>query len=387
MPFKKAIAVIICLCGFFSSFAQVGIFTNNADVGTPAFKGSAVYDAKTQEYTITGGGTNLWNAKDQFHYVYRKMSGDFIVQVRSKGFAGAGLSAHRKTGWMVRKSLTTGSACVVAALHAGDSLTSLQYRKIDNDTMSEKKSTQRSPNAIPNFIQLERTGTTYTMRTAHAGQPTINDTVKNIDLGTELYVGLFVCAHDSTVTETATLDNVRMGAPGTCQYCDFASTLEELDVETGTRLVYWSSPVRWEAPNMKLDNINMILDKGSDGKLYNFSLVTKTATLINTGTTANNNDHVLSWDQKTNAISANGAFSSVVYTVPADGGAPKLITTAGISYLHGWSPDDQNLIYVGMRNGDYDIYRIPAAGGQEVRLTTAAGLDDGCEYSPDGKYI
>ncbi len=39
------------------------------------------------------------------------------------------------------------------------------------------------------------------------------------------------------------------------------------------------------------------------------------------------------------------------------------------------------------RDGDFDIYTIPAAGGDETRLTTAKGLDDGPEYSPDGKYI
>jgi len=30
---------------------------------------------------------------------------------------------------------------------------------------------------------------------------------------------------------------------------------------------------------------------------------------------------------------------------------------------------------------------IPAAGGEEKQLTAAKGLDDGPEYSPDGKYI
>ncbi|MGA7399341.1 MAG: hypothetical protein WBW38_04925, partial [Candidatus Sulfotelmatobacter sp.] len=41
----------------------------------------------------------------------------------------------------------------------------------------------------------------------------------------------------------------------------------------------------------------------------------------------------------------------------------------------------------GQRNGDFDIYTIPFSGGDETRLTTAKGLDDGPEYSPDGKYI
>jgi len=39
------------------------------------------------------------------------------------------------------------------------------------------------------------------------------------------------------------------------------------------------------------------------------------------------------------------------------------------------------------RNGRLDIYAIPAAGGEEKQLTTAKGLDDGPEYSPDGEYI
>jgi Tol biopolymer transport system component len=59
----------------------------------------------------------------------------------------------------------------------------------------------------------------------------------------------------------------------------------------------------------------------------------------------------------------------------------------GHSYLHGWSPDGKSLIYTGERNGEFDIYRIGADGGDETRLTTAAGLDDGSEYSPDGRYI
>jgi Tol biopolymer transport system component len=41
----------------------------------------------------------------------------------------------------------------------------------------------------------------------------------------------------------------------------------------------------------------------------------------------------------------------------------------------------------GRRNGEFDIYTIPAQGGEEKRLTTSRGLDDGPEYSPDGDYI
>lgn len=35
------------------------------------------------------------------------------------------------------------------------------------------------------------------------------------------------------------------------------------------------------------------------------------------------------------------------------------------SYWHGWSPDDQTLVYCAERDGNFDIYSIPAAGGVE----------------------
>jgi Tol biopolymer transport system component len=79
--------------------------------------------------------------------------------------------------------------------------------------------------------------------------------------------------------------------------------------------------------------------------------------------------------------------ASIGYIVPRTGGNPIRINKEGPSYMHGWSPDGKYLVFTGQRNGEFDIYRVPAAGGAEVRLTTAPGLDDGPEYTPDGQYI
>ncbi len=57
------------------------------------------------------------------------------------------------------------------------------------------------------------------------------------------------------------------------------------------------------------------------------------------------------------------------------------------SYWHGWSPDGNTLAFCGQRDGEFGIFTIPVSGGEETRLTTAAGLDDGPDYSPDGKYL
>ena len=45
------------------------------------------------------------------------------------------------------------------------------------------------------------------------------------------------------------------------------------------------------------------------------------------------------------------------------------------------------LVYTGRRNNELDIYKVSADGGDEIRLTTAAGVDDGSEYTPDGEWI
>ena len=78
---------------------------------------------------------------------------------------------------------------------------------------------------------------------------------------------------------------------------------------------------------------------------------------------------------------------SRIYTLPISGGNPQLVTPMAPSYLHGWSPDGKQLAYCAERKGNYDVYVIPADGGEEQRLTTAEGLDDGPEYAPDGKHI
>lgn len=102
-----------------------------------------------------------------------------------------------------------------------------------------------------------------------------------------------------------------------------------------------------------------------------------------------NNDHGLSPDGTQLVISDQSQRDnkSLIYILPSAGGTPNLVTQLGPSYWHGWSPDGKTLAYCAERNGEYDIYTIPVEGGEEKRLTTAPGLDDGPDYSPDGQYI
>jgi Tol biopolymer transport system component len=101
-----------------------------------------------------------------------------------------------------------------------------------------------------------------------------------------------------------------------------------------------------------------------------------------------NNDHDFSRDGKLLAFSASSTASrqSQVYLAQADGTGAKLMTPLAPSYFHGWSPDAKWLAFVGQRDGKFTLFRVPAAGGPEERLTSK-GYDDGPEYSPGGKWI
>lgn len=169
---------------------------------------------------------------------------------------------------------------------------------------------------------------------------------------------------------------------------DTYSILETLDVFTGKRTVLKEFDFVIEAPNWTRDGRFLIYN--SRGRIFRFELATGINYEIPTGFAIDcNNDHVLSPNNSLLAVSHHTYedAASRIYILPFDGGEPRLITEKAPSYLHGWSPDGSTLAYCAERNGQYDIYTISVAGGEETQLTNLPGLDDGPEYSPDGRYI
>jgi Tol biopolymer transport system component len=381
-------AMVVMLMGLpIRPQAPLGVFDGSADIGSVKNRGSAQYDSEKQEYALSGSGANMWFDHDEFHWVWRRMKGDFILTARAR-FAGKGVEPHRKLGWIIRSTADPDSPHVAAEVH-GDGLTSLQFRRTRGGPTEEVRLSVSGADVV----QLERRGQTYKMSAARFGEPFETAGVSDVALGDEVNAGLFVCSHNAEVVEKAVFSNVRITIPAKDDFVPYreyiGSDLEIMEVETGHRKIVFSSPDSLQAPNWTQDGASLIYN--SKGRLYRFHLATRTPSPIDTDfATSNNNDHVLSFDGKMIGISCGAREDqnrSNVYTVPIQGGKPKRITSIGPSYLHGWSPDDRFLVYTGQREGEFDIYKIPSAGGQEQRLTTAKGLDDGPEYTPDGKYI
>jgi len=381
--------ILLIICSYnINAQKAIGIFDNHGDVGTNVKPGSATYIPETQQYVISGAGYNIWADHDEFQFVWKKMTGDFIVQTRAE-FLGTWVNYHRKVGIMIRKSLDGNSPHVNAVEH-GDGLTSLQFRRTAGAQTEEHKMKITKAN----ILQLERHGNTYIMRAATYGEPFTTDTISGIDLGDDVYVGLFVGSHNSDVLETGVFSNVSItipykGVADQTTQMTLGSNLEILEIASGKRNVIYKVLYSIQAPNWTTDGKSLIFNN-SKGLIYNYNLATNKPTQINTGNVVhNNNDHVISFDGKMLGLSNNekDKGGSVIYSVPITGGTPKLITPKGPSYFHGWSPDGNSMVFCGDRNGEFDVYKIPSTGGNEVKLTDAKGLDDGPEYTPDGKYI
>ena len=187
-----------------------------------------------------------------------------------------------------------------------------------------------------------------------------------------------------------------------CTICSFSvhsqvsknleSELVLLNVKTGKEKVILREKRHFEAPNWSRDGKFLIIN--SDGKLEKVSVKGEKLGIIDTGFADRcNNDHGLSYDGKWLIISHNDSRftspggSSRIFILPVSGGIPRLVTANYPSYWHGISPDNQWITYCAMRNGQWDVYKTHVITDKEIRLTDTDGLDDGPEYSYDGRWI
>jgi TolB protein len=374
-----------CLLLAQTAAPALGLFQNQADVGTVLHAGSAQYDAVHSVYTLTGSGENMWFMSDAFQFAWKQVSED-VALTADIAFPEKGGNPHRKAVLMIRQSLDADASYADVALH-GDGLTSLQFREAKGSNTHEIQSNLSAPHRL----RIEKRGDfIYVFLAAIAGEsPHPSGAAIKLPLQGSFYVGIGVCSHDKDVVEKAVFSNVDLAAPAASTAPPVLySTLETVAIASTDRRVVYGGASHFEAPNWSHDGTYFIFNQ--EGHILRLPVAGGTPMTIDTGTAVHcNNDHGISPDSTLLAISdqSQADHQSSVYVVPMGGGTARRVTQGSPSYWHGWSPDGKTLAFVGRRNDDFDIYTIPVTGGDETRLTTAKGLDDGPEYSPDGKYI
>jgi TolB protein len=370
-----------------SAGTPAGLFESHQDIGAVFHAGSVDYDASKGAYTVTGSGENMWFSSDAFQFVWKKVTGpeQDVTVTADISFLGAGGNPHRKAVLMIRQSLDADSAYADVALH-GVGLTSLQFRDAQGATTHEVQANITAPKRL----RIEKRGDYFHMLLGEGKELRLAAGSPRIALHGPFYVGIGVCSHDKDAVERAVFSNVDLetSSPVASNQPALYSTLETVPIASGDRRAVYVTPGRIEAPNWTPDGKWLIFNR--NGRIERLPVAGGQPETIDTGfATRCNNDHGISPNGTLLAISdqSQEEHESIIYIVPLAGGSPRRITERSPSYWHGWSPDGKTLAFCGERNGEFDVYTIPAVGGEETRLTTAVGLDDGPEYSPDGKYI
>lgn len=200
----KQLLLAACLLtvSFALSQKSANPLTNHMDIGNPKLKGETIFIEADQSYKIKGGGYNTWNNRDEFHYAYTMLKGDFMLTANLK-LLGTGKEEHRKMGWMVRASQEEDAAQISAVIH-GDGTNELQWRPMRGAWMTAPKHEIKGVKKNIQIIQLERLGKTFIMRIANPGEP-LQEIARTdaIEVPDSAMAGLFVCSHNADQIEEA----------------------------------------------------------------------------------------------------------------------------------------------------------------------------------------
>jgi len=230
-----------------------GLFEGHGDVGNVQKPGSVKYAVASRTYTITSGGENMWAATDDFHFLWKRLSGD-VSLAADLAILGTGGNAHRKGVLMIRQSLDTDSAYASVALH-GDGLTALQAREAKGAQTYEVKASVSAPTRL---LILKRGQSFYMWLDGRMAGGSFR-----IPLEEPFYVGLGVCAHDNKVSETVRFSNVELTTPAAGRKPEFYSTLETVSLTARSdRQAVLVADGRMEAPSWTPDGASLLFNSG-----------------------------------------------------------------------------------------------------------------------------
>ena len=191
-----------------SAVAQLPAGWSDADIGSPGLAGLASYSGGT--WTVTGGGSDIWNAADQFNFVSTNFTGDvtMIAQVTSLQNSDPG-SGWAKAGLMFRNDSTAGSVNVTIVATAGQGV-SFQWRSTAYGSYSFNND---GGVTAPIWLKLARSGANFTGSYSSDGTNWIQVGSQQVLMNDTVMAGLDVTAHNDSALNTATFTNLILTNP------------------------------------------------------------------------------------------------------------------------------------------------------------------------------
>jgi hypothetical protein len=187
----------------------IGVFQGQSDIGAAVVPGSATYDADAKQYTINSAGYNIWYSRDEFRYLWKKMSGD-VSLASDVAFPDSQGYGDRKAVLVIRQNLDDDSKEAVVAEHGaglihlaqrperGVFMTDMQFRF--GGTIAKVKAKrigiEKRGDSIAIFVSLEG-------EPMHQFGPPIT-----LHFDEPFYVGIGFCSHLPDKSDSAVLSNV-----------------------------------------------------------------------------------------------------------------------------------------------------------------------------------
>jgi hypothetical protein len=187
--------------------APIGLFEGQTDIGAAVVPGGAHYDAGTKQYTIDSAGYNIWYTRDEFRYLWKRVSGDVslaadIAYPNPKGYG------DRKAVLVIRQDLDDDSKEVMTALH-GAGLIHLAERPVKGASIKEDYRIEGGGGSGGKRLGIEKHGDSFRLFVGSEGEP-MHPAGPPVTLHIDgpFYVGIGFCSHLPDTSDTAVLSNV-----------------------------------------------------------------------------------------------------------------------------------------------------------------------------------
>jgi hypothetical protein len=204
----------------------IGIFEAQSDIGSPLIPGGASYNPQTGQYTVNSAGYNVWYTRDEFRYLWKKLSGDASLAA-DIAFPDPNGYGDRKAVVVIRQDLEDDSKEAIAALHGLGMVHLAQRPEKDlrvKDMEFRMGGRGRPGGANPDSlvpiiarrIGIEKHGDSFALFVSLEGEPMHQfGPPVNLHLDGPFYVGIGFCSHVPDKSDTAVFSNLVLeNSPG-----------------------------------------------------------------------------------------------------------------------------------------------------------------------------
>ena len=195
-----------------------------ADIGGAVPAGGQNLNGGT--WTVQGGGSDIWNVSDQFHFVWQPLAGDGTVSARVA--TQTNTSTWAKAGVMFREDTSAGASYYAMEVTPSNGVV-VQYRT-PAGTSAGMIATLSG--GAPAYVRVARSGGTFTAYTSSDGTTWTAVAGSSVTLGVSggMLAGLEVTSHNAGTSSTVTFDSVAIasGAPAPPSVCPSGWTCADI---------------------------------------------------------------------------------------------------------------------------------------------------------------